>query len=159
MLKIGRDSRVAKSKKYLKSGFTIVELIVVITIIGILASIAIVSYSGTQSRARMNAAVSSANQIKLKLGEFYTDNNVYPATATVDTNGASVTTYLNSINNSALATEFNTTVTGGVRKYQYAGIPAGCDNSAANKCTGFSITIPVVGWNGQSGDVPQVISN
>ena len=38
--------------KYLKPGFTIVELLVVIVVIGVLAAIVIVSYTGLQNRAR-----------------------------------------------------------------------------------------------------------
>lgn len=45
------------------TGFTIVELLIVIVIIGILAAITIVAYNGIQERARMSAAMSSATQI------------------------------------------------------------------------------------------------
>lgn len=45
------------------TGFTIVELLIVIVIIGILAAITIVAYNGVQERARMSAAMSSATQI------------------------------------------------------------------------------------------------
>ena len=38
--------------KKTKSGFTIVELLIVIVVIGILAAITIVAYNGIQSRAR-----------------------------------------------------------------------------------------------------------
>jgi len=44
-----------------KSGFTIVELLIVIVVIGILAAITIVAYNGIQVRARNNAKMSSAS--------------------------------------------------------------------------------------------------
>lgn len=44
-------------KKHLKSGFTIVELIVVIVVLGILATITIVSYNGIQQRALNTARI------------------------------------------------------------------------------------------------------
>ncbi len=46
------------------SGFTIVELLIVIVVIAILASIAIVAYSGIQNRARNSKIESDLNLIK-----------------------------------------------------------------------------------------------
>ena len=52
-----------------RSGFTIVELLIVIVIIGILAAITIVAYNGIQNRARASAVTSSlagaAKQLEL----------------------------------------------------------------------------------------------
>lgn len=49
-----------------KSGFTIVELLIVIVVIAILAAISIAAYNGIQTRANNTAIISAANQtIKL----------------------------------------------------------------------------------------------
>lgn len=45
------------------SGFTIVELLIVIVVIAILAAISIVAYSGIQERARVTAATSDMNNL------------------------------------------------------------------------------------------------
>ena len=45
-----------------KPGFTIVELLVVVVIIGILASITLVAYNGFTQHARMNALVANVKQ-------------------------------------------------------------------------------------------------
>ncbi|KKS00733.1 hypothetical protein A2470_03455 [Candidatus Curtissbacteria bacterium RIFOXYC2_FULL_41_11] len=50
-----------------RRGFTLIELLVVITIIGILAAIAIVSYGGTQERARDSRRKSDLDAIKKAL--------------------------------------------------------------------------------------------
>ena len=47
-----------------RSGFTIVELLIVIVVIGILAAITVVAYNGIQERARMAAALAYSSQIK-----------------------------------------------------------------------------------------------
>jgi len=65
-------------------GFTIVELLIVIVVIGILAAITIVSYNGITARANTNSAKSNANAF-LKKAEIYQadgGNNRYPIAAT-----------------------------------------------------------------------------
>lgn len=62
-----------------KSGFTLVELLIVIVIIAILASITVVAYGGIQARAQLAAAQSDARSIATKLEVFKTTNDNYPA--------------------------------------------------------------------------------
>lgn len=51
-------------KKHLgKSGFTIVELLIVIVVIGILAAITIVAYNGIQERAKVQKANADLNAL------------------------------------------------------------------------------------------------
>lgn len=73
-----------KSKLQSESGFTIVELLIVIVVIGILAAITIVSYNGITARANTNSAKANATAF-LKKAELYasepTLTNRYPITA------------------------------------------------------------------------------
>lgn len=57
MKKVGSFSRYQR-------GFTIVELLIVIVIIGVLAALVIVAYNGIQDRARASAAQAHAAQIR-----------------------------------------------------------------------------------------------
>lgn len=67
----------AKNKQY--SGFTIVELLIVIVVIGILAAITIVAYNGVQNKARTSAATSQLTQAAQKIAVWQVDNpGLYP---------------------------------------------------------------------------------
>ncbi|MDB5165478.1 MAG: hypothetical protein JWM00_368 [Candidatus Saccharibacteria bacterium] len=57
-----------------KSGFTIVELLIVIVVIGILAAITIVAYNGIQQRARVSSVSSALNQAAKKIAVWQVDN-------------------------------------------------------------------------------------
>jgi len=60
------------------SGFTIVELLIVIVVIGILAAIAIVAYNGVQTRAENAKTVAGVNQAVKLLLAYKTINGDYP---------------------------------------------------------------------------------
>ena len=62
------------------SGFTIVELLIVVVIIGILAAITIVAYNGIQKRAQTAAVSLALNQASKKVQLYQVDNNAYPST-------------------------------------------------------------------------------
>jgi prepilin-type N-terminal cleavage/methylation domain-containing protein len=64
-----------------KEGFTIVELLIVIVVIGILAAISIVAYNGVQNRSK-NAVVNSNIAATIRQLETYKAiNDSYPVTA------------------------------------------------------------------------------
>jgi len=72
-----------KSRK-LDGGFTIVELLVVIVVIGILAAITVVSYTGITTKANTAANKQDANSVVSSALAYYADNNsVFPTTLTV----------------------------------------------------------------------------
>lgn len=64
-----------------KSGFTIVELLIVIVVIGILAAITIVAYNGLQARARNSVRVGDIKNIQKALELYKIDNGDYPPTS------------------------------------------------------------------------------
>lgn len=76
-----------------KRGFTIVELLIVIVVIGILAAIAIVAYNGIQSRARDAQRKSDIGAIVKTLEYYYADKGFYPLSSgsTVINSGWSTT--------------------------------------------------------------------
>ena len=73
-----------------QKGFTIVELLIVIVVIGILAAITIVAYNGIQGRAKDAQTDSALGQVKKALEIYRADNGFYPACGT-DNGGCSYT--------------------------------------------------------------------
>jgi prepilin-type N-terminal cleavage/methylation domain-containing protein len=61
-----------------QGGFTIVELLIVIVVIGILAAITIVSYNGIQQRAKNISRISAARQALGAVNAYIAANGKYP---------------------------------------------------------------------------------
>jgi general secretion pathway protein G len=125
------------SKK--QTGFTIVELLIVIVVIGILAAITIVAYNGIQDRARSTVLISdltaSAKQLKID----QTINNIYPATiAEANSNkglkASAGTTYTYTVNNAVNPQTFCLSATNST--YVYAITQDGAANGGG--CTNFA---------------------
>lgn len=72
------------------SGFTIVELLVVIVVIGVLAAITIISYTGIQSKAVTTSLVSDLNNASKLLSMDQIINSTYPATLAEANNGKGI---------------------------------------------------------------------
>ncbi|ARU56026.1 Tfp pilus assembly protein, major pilin PilA [Oleiphilus messinensis] len=60
------------------AGFTLIELMIVVAILGVLSSIAIVGYSNYVIRAQVSESISISNSIKLKIAEHYQHNGSMP---------------------------------------------------------------------------------
>ena len=75
--------------KIKQSGFTIVELLIVIVVIAILAAISIVAYNGIQNRGKASSAQSAANSLDKKIEVYNAVNSQYPITTSTIT-GAGV---------------------------------------------------------------------
>ena len=72
-----------KIRKRIETGFTLIELMIVVAIIGILASIAIPAYQDYTKRAYVAEALSVAAGVKSAMWDYYTVQGNWPANNTV----------------------------------------------------------------------------
>ena len=59
-------------------GFTIIELLVVISIIGLLSTISVVALNGARKKSRDAKRIADINNLQTALELYYNDNNGYP---------------------------------------------------------------------------------
>jgi type IV pilus assembly protein PilE len=73
-----RDRKQSKSMK----GFTLVEVLVVIAIIGILSSIALPSYTEYVIRGKLTDATNALSDARVRMEQAYSDNRTYAGAGT-----------------------------------------------------------------------------
>ncbi len=74
-MKISKMKNLRSSK-----GFTIVELLIVIIVIAILATLVITAYNGVQAKARDVKRQTDAKSVQKAAEAYYADNGSYPTT-------------------------------------------------------------------------------
>ncbi|MDY0270344.1 type IV pilin protein [Trichloromonas sp.] len=70
--------RIIKCLRHLPRGFTLVELLIVMTVIGILASISVPSYQRSLIKARETVLMEDLYQMRRATDAYYADHAAYP---------------------------------------------------------------------------------
>ncbi|HZO82901.1 MAG TPA: type II secretion system major pseudopilin GspG [Candidatus Binataceae bacterium] len=65
-------------RRRLKEGFTLIEIMVVILILGLLATIVVQSLRGATDKAKRTKAQADLAELKTALDRYYLDNGYYP---------------------------------------------------------------------------------
>ncbi|MGI6118972.1 MAG: type II secretion system protein [Desulfosporosinus sp.] len=73
------------------NGFTLIEVLAVIIIIGVLGAIAIPKLMLSTTTARQNADIATARQVKVALDRYQLENGVYPKKTELNAVGGAVT--------------------------------------------------------------------
>lgn len=112
--------------KQKQTGFTIVELLIVIVVIGILAAITIVTYNGIQKKAQLASLQVATQSSIVKLELYRAENTIYPS----------------SITDCPTPSAANICLTAGSdTSYAYQSNVAGGSNYTINLATSYELTI------------------
>ncbi|MGH7142462.1 MAG: type II secretion system protein [Candidatus Saccharimonadales bacterium] len=126
-----------------QKGFTIVELLIVIVVIGILATLVLVTYTGVQSKARDTVRQTDIDAVDSHLETFYAQYGFYPSEADLAQTGTGnfVSTFMQGLDpNSLTSPEGGTIATAaqssGNYSYGYVASGTSCTNTTLTTITG-----------------------
>ncbi len=146
-----------KERKQLakQQGFTIVELLIVIVVIGILAGLVITTYSGIQQKARNTERNTDLKAVQGQLEAYTATNGRYPALSDLGGSNTSaqdvafIKANMKGLDSEALrdpkatAGDYTLATSPTVNKYSYAPTNdsgTACDDTGTNDCTQYTLT-------------------
>ncbi|HEY1063760.1 MAG TPA: type II secretion system protein [Candidatus Saccharimonadales bacterium] len=134
-------------------GFTIVELLIVIVVIGILAALVITTYGGIQAKGRDSQRQSDIKILHSQIELFYADHNFYPAVADLN-NATWRTANMKGLDIEAMVdpsaadgdSDLSSTAASSTNKNVYGYVATGCsgtaepDTGSTDQCTGYTLS-------------------
>lgn len=137
-------------KKASQKGFTLVELLIVIVVIGILAALVITTYSGIQQKGRNTERQTDLKAVQGQLEAYYASNGYYPSLANLNTQPGTgnwwIQDNMKGLDKEALRDPSTSTYqlvgsvpAAGTYGYSYAASPSGCDNGSGGNCIAYKL--------------------
>ena len=124
-------------------GFTIVELLIVIVVIGILAALVITTFTGVQQSARNTERQTDIKAIHGQVEAYYAQNGRYPTLGNLNDSSWRASN-MKGLDPEALkdpkGTAQTLSDTAGANTYSYVVTPSNCDNGSNGDCTGYTLT-------------------
>jgi len=131
-----------------QNGFTLIELMIVVAVIGILSAIALPSYNDYVLRGKLTEASTELASMRVKLEQYFQDNRTYSGACAAGTVAPLPTGKYFTYACTLAASTFQVTATGvaaqGTGSFIYtinqdntkttAGVPAGWTQSSPNTC-------------------------
>ena len=122
-----------KSLRNRSAGFTIIELLIVIVVIGILAGLVLNAFGNIQERARDTERQNDINAMHTALELYYTDNDAYPNVADVE----DLDTVTGATSDMVLNADATVAPAGGAYTYTGTGCTVGV---GTHDCTGYTLS-------------------
>lgn len=129
--------------KRIQQGFTLIELMIVVAIIGILAAVALPAYQDYTVRAKLSEVVLAASGMKNNVSEFFQVNSRMPSSASI-----SVTTQSSKYVDTIVYSQTDTSVgviTANTQTAAASGLPSNATGAIVLTGTGNTST-GVVQW-------------
>ena len=131
-----------------QKGFTLIELMIVVAIIGILAAVALPAYQDYTTRAKISEVMLALGNCKTSVAEAYTANGAMPADLAGAGCSSNATKYVNKIEVTATTGAIVATVQGTTSDADTTTITLQPTTDATRK-TAFAAnpTTPILGWS------------